>query len=136
MDDGESVSAMEPMTISESSRHRAAFSDKVLLLTQRAAAFRSGLPDGLVEPLSTLVREMNCYYSNLIEDHNTHPIDTQRALFDELSGDPKKRDLQQEAIAHIEVQRWIDEGGLDEQVATVANLHEITEGSMRRSPKA
>ena len=118
VDDGESVSAMEPMTISESSRHRAVFSDKVLLLTQRAAAFRSGLPEGLIEPLSRLVREMNCYYSNLIEDHNTHPIDIQRALFGELSGDPKKRDLQQEAIAHIEVQRWIDEGGLGEHVAT------------------
>jgi Fic family protein len=122
---GESVSAMEPMTISESSRHRAVLSDKVLQLTQRAAAFRSGLPEGLIEPLSRLVREMNCYYSNLIEGHNTHPVDIQRALFGEQSGDPKKRDLQQEAVAHIEVQRWIDEGGLGEQVATVENLHEI-----------
>ena len=24
---------------------------------------------------------MNCYYSNLIEGHNTHPIEIQRALF-------------------------------------------------------
>jgi Fic family protein len=68
---------------------------------------------------------MNCYYSNLIEGHNTHPVDIQRALFGEQSGDPKRRDLQQEAIAHIEVQRWIDDGGLGTQVATVANLHEI-----------
>ena len=36
---------------------------------------------------------MNCYYSNLIEGHNTHPIDIQRALFGEQSRDPKKRDL-------------------------------------------
>jgi Fic family protein len=125
IDLGESVSAMEPMTISESSRHRANLSDKVLQLTQRAAAFRSGLPEGLIEPLCSLVREMNCYYSNLIEGHDTHPIDIQRALFGEQSGDPKRRDLQQEAIAHIEVQRWIDEDGLGEQVATVANLHEV-----------
>jgi len=68
---------------------------------------------------------MNCYYSNLIEGHNTHPVDIQRALFGEQSGDPKKRDLQQEAVAHIEVQRWIDDGGLGAQVATAANLHEI-----------
>jgi Fic family protein len=68
---------------------------------------------------------MNCYYSNLIEGHNTHPVDIQRALFGEQSGDPKKRDLQQEAVAHIEVQRWIDDGGLGPQVATIANLHEI-----------
>lgn len=124
-DGGESISAMEPLLISESSRHRAALSDKVLVLTQRAAAFRSRLPEGLIEPLSSLVREMNCYYSNLIEGHNTHPIDIQRALFGEQSADPKKRDLQQEAVAHIAVQRWIDEGGLGAGSATVANLLEI-----------
>lgn len=28
------------------------------------------------EALSDMVRSMNCYYSNLIEGHNTHPIDT------------------------------------------------------------
>src|SRR5690349_18706253 len=73
-DRGETVTDMEPMTISESSRHRALLSDRVLQLTQRAAAFRSRLPEGLIEPLSGLVREMNCYYSNLIEGHNTHPV--------------------------------------------------------------
>ena len=125
-DRGEPTSSMEPMLISESSRHRAALSDAVLQLTQRAAAFRSRLPEGLIEPLSSLVREMNCYYSNLIEGHNTHPVDIQRALyFGEKSGDPKKRDLQQEAIAHIAVQRWIDEGGLEIRVATAAAVIEI-----------
>ncbi len=120
-DRGETVSGMEPTTISESSKHRAVLSDKVLQLTQRAAAFRSRLPEGLIDPLSSLVREMNCYYSNLIEGHNTHPIDIQRALFGEQSGDPKRRDLQQEAVAHIAVQRWIDEGGLGDKAATVEN---------------
>jgi Fic family protein len=124
-DSGESISAMEPMTISESSRHRATLSDKVLQLTQRAATFRSRLPDGLVDPLASLVREMNCYYSNLIEGHNTHPIDIQRALFGEQSRDPKKRDLQQEAVAHIAVQRWIDEGGLGSAAATIESVREI-----------
>ena len=124
-DRGESITAMEPVLISESSRHRAALSDKVLQLTQRAAAFRSRLPEGMIEPLSGLVREMNCYYSNLIEGHNTHPIDIQRALFGNQSPDPKKRDLQQEAVAHIEVQRWIDEGGLGRTTPTVSGLLEI-----------
>jgi Fic family protein len=124
-DGGEGISAMEPMTISESSRHRAVLSDKVLQLTQRAAAFRSRLPDGLIDPLASLVREMNCYYSNLIEGHNTHPVDIQRALFGEQSRDPKKRDLQQEAVAHIAVQRWIDEGGLGATPATVRSVRDI-----------
>ncbi len=125
VDRGEAVTGMEPMTISESSRHRALLSDTVLQLTQRAATFRSRLPEGLIEPLSSLVREMNCYYSNLIEGHNTHPVDIQRALFGEQSRDPKKRDLQQEAVAHIAVQRWIDEGGLGQKPTTAASVLEI-----------
>jgi len=56
---------------------------------------------------------MNCYYSNLIEGHDTHPVDIERALNDDYSKDPKKRDLQLEARAHITVQKWIDDGGLD-----------------------
>jgi hypothetical protein len=42
-DRGETVSGMEPTTISVSSKHRAVLSDKVLQLTQRATAFRSRL---------------------------------------------------------------------------------------------
>ena len=53
---------------------------------------------------------MNCYYSNLIEGHNTHPRDIARALANDFSNEPEKRDLQQEALAHIHVQRLIDEG--------------------------
>ena len=60
---------------------------------------------------------MNCYYSNLIEGHNTHPVDIERALRDEYSSDAHKRHLQIEARAHIAVQRWIDDGGLKGRLA-------------------
>jgi len=53
---------------------------------------------------------MNCYYSNLIEGHDTHPRDIDRALQRNFSSQPKKRALQLEAVAHIEVQKAIDEG--------------------------
>jgi Fic family protein len=53
---------------------------------------------------------MNCYYSNLIEGHDTHPRDIDRALHQDLSTKPKQRALQLEAVAHIEVQKAIDEG--------------------------
>jgi Fic family protein len=59
--------------------------------------------------VAELVRSMNCYYSNLIEGHNTHPRDIDRALVADYSSDPHRRDLQLEARAHIEVQRMIDE---------------------------
>src|SRR5208282_3840926 len=55
---------------------------------------------------------MNCYYSNLIEGHDTHPVDIERALKNDYSRDARKRDLQLEAKAHIAVQQWIDGGGL------------------------
>ena len=58
--------------------------------------------------IAELVRSMNCYYSNLIEGHNTHPRDIDRALAADYSSDPHRRDLQLEARAHIEVQRMID----------------------------
>lgn len=59
--------------------------------------------------VAELVRSMNCYYSNLIEGHNTHPRDIDRALAADYSSDPHRRDLQLEARAHIEVQQMIDE---------------------------
>ncbi len=55
---------------------------------------------------------MNCYYSNFIEGHHTHPVDIEKALKNDFSKDSKKRDLQLEAKAHIEVQRWIDSGNI------------------------
>jgi Fic family protein len=60
---------------------------------------------------------MNCYYSNLIEGHDTHPVDIERALKDDYSQDARKRNLQLEARAHIAVQKWIDGGGLNAGLA-------------------
>lgn len=60
--------------------------------------------------IGELVRSMDCYYSNLIEGHDTHPHDIDRALVADYSAKPAKRALQLEARAHIEVQRMIDGG--------------------------
>lgn len=64
---------------------------------------------------------MNCYYSNLIEGHDTLPRDIDRALKSEYVADPKRRNLQVEARAHIEVQAMVDHGGLD-SIGTGQNL--------------
>ena len=47
--------------------------------------------------MADLVRAMNCCYSNLIEGHDTHPIEIERALKNDYSNDPRKPDLQLEA---------------------------------------
>jgi Fic family protein len=111
-DRGELVSLVEPLLIGDGSRHRGEITDLALELTQKAAGFRRSLPPSLLASLADLVRAMNCYYSNLIEGHDTHPVDIERALKDDYSQDARKRDLQLEAKAHITVQRWIDGGGL------------------------
>lgn len=111
-DRGETVSVMEPLLIGEGSRHRGELTDLALDLTQKSSGFRRSLPLSLLASLANLVRSMNCYYSNLIEGHDTHPIDIERALKNDYSQDARKRDLQFEAKAHITVQQWIDGGGL------------------------
>lgn len=125
VDRGESIALMEPLVLSEDSRHRPALTDLALELGQRAAGFRKSLPDGVMAALADLVRSMNCYYSNLIEGHDTHPVDIERAMKNDYSADPAKRNLQLEAKAHIAVQKWIDEGGLDGRAFTAAGIREV-----------
>jgi Fic family protein len=124
-DRSERPALMEPLVLSEGSRHRAALTDLALELAQRSAGFRRSLPASLLTSLATLVRAMNCYYSNLIEGHDTHPVEIERALLGDYSRDPKKRDLQLEAKAHIGVQQWIDGGGLKDRAVTVDSIREI-----------
>ncbi|MGB8408710.1 MAG: Fic family protein [Gallionella sp.] len=125
VDRGENVSAMEPLLIGSDSRHRPALTDLAVELAQQSAGFRRSLPDSLLSSLADLVRAMNCYYSNLIEGHDTHPIDIERALKGDYSKDAKKRDLQLEAKAHIAVQQWIDTGGLKRPATTTDSITDI-----------
>jgi Fic family protein len=103
---------MEPLLVWEGSRHRATLNELAFDLIRLSAGFRRSLPSAVRAPLAGLVRAMNCYYSNLIEGHDTHPLEIERALRNDYSQDQKKRDLQLEAKAHITVQQWIDDGGL------------------------
>ena len=70
-DRGEAVSLMEPLLIGEGSRHRGGLTDLAIELAQKAAGFKSSLPPSLLTSLAGLVRAINCYYSNLIEGHDT-----------------------------------------------------------------
>jgi Fic family protein len=124
-DRNETVFLMEPLLIGDSSRDRAMLTDLALELAQKSAGFRRSLPQSLLASLADLVRSMNCYYSNLIEGHDTHPIDIERALKNDYSADAKKRDLQLEAKAHITVQQWIDKGGLAGRAPTADSIREI-----------
>ena len=122
---GELVSLMEPLLLAEGSRHRPYLTDLALDLAQKSSGFRRSLPESLLASLADLVRAMNCYYSNLIEGHDTHPVDIERALKNDYSKDARKRDLQLEAKAHIAVQKWIDGGALIGRAVTSEGIREI-----------
>ena len=59
-DRGELVSLMEPMRISETSRHRRELADLAVELAAHSTGFRRSLPEGVLSALGDLVRAMNC----------------------------------------------------------------------------
>src|SRR5258708_6202635 len=122
---GEDLRSMEPLLIGETARERGELTDLAVELVAKSAGFRRSLPEGVRSALADLVRAMNCYYSNLIEGHDTHPIDIERALKNDYSKDPRKRDLQLEAKAHISVQQWIDQGGIAGHPMSLESIREI-----------
>jgi len=101
------IAAMEPMVPEATSR---VLDDDILPLVAETNLLAGRIHPILRESIGDLVRSMNCYYSNLIEGHDTHPRDIDRALANDFSSEPKKRDLQKEAAAHIHVQQLIDTG--------------------------
>lgn len=98
---------MEPMLIGRQSPYHAELSELVFELARAASGLQQSLGHIARQSIADTVRGMNCYYSNLIEGHNTHPISIERALRRDFSHEPEKRNLQIEARAHIETQRWL-----------------------------
>ena len=99
--------------------------DFAFMLGEDAAGLAGRLAPGTAAAVGDLVRGMNCYYSNLIEGHDTRPIDIERALHADFATEPKQRDLQLEAAAHIAVQAAIDTGAIDATQAPSALAVEI-----------
>ncbi|MCE2929721.1 MAG: Fic family protein, partial [Candidatus Caenarcaniphilales bacterium] len=124
--DYEPITLMEPMLPDEANLD---LEDLCVDLVAKSNALASKLDPNLKNSIADLVRSMNCYYSNLIEGHNTHPRDIEKALEGNLSKDPEKRNLQLEAKAHIYVQEAIDNNdcwGIQEFVskAFISKIHE------------
>ena len=99
------ISQMEPLfpSVTDSS-----LTDLAIEVIRRSAALSTSLHPLTRQAVIELVRSINSYYSNLIEGHNTHPVDIERALEKDYSHDIAKRAMQMESSAHIEVQRLIE----------------------------
>ena len=130
----EDVASMEPLLLRQGAFGRGELVDMALDLAAKSAALHSALPPAVADALAEVVRSMNCYYSNLIEGHDTHPIDIERALNEDYSADAGRRNLQLEARAHIEVQAWIDRGGLGVPATTRRAITQIHRRFCERMP--
>lgn len=73
-------------------------------LVETSAKLQGSLAPATLLGVNRLLRVVNSYYSNLIEGHDTHPIDVERAMRQDYMNEPAKRDLQIESVIHIEVQ--------------------------------
>lgn len=107
MEDGfyTNISEMEPMMPSDSTGE---LGDLAIEVIRKSAALSAAVHPVTRRGIVELVRKMNSYYSNLIEGHNTHPVDIDRAMREDFSKDPAKRARQLESKAHIEVQKCIE----------------------------
>jgi Fic family protein len=130
-DEGEWITLLEPMMPAEGNRR---LEDLSMELAQKASTLNNQVKPRVRQSMGTLVRSMNCYYSNLIEGHNTHPVEIDRALAGDYSQDARKRSLQLEARSHIEVQAMIDghQGPVD--VVSVAYMIWLHQAFCSRLP--
>jgi Fic family protein len=99
------ISEMEPMMPSDSTGE---LGDLAIEVIRKSAAISAAVHPVTRRGVVELVRKMNSYYSNLIEGHNTHPVDIDRAMREDFSKDPSKRARQLESKAHIEVEKCIE----------------------------
>jgi len=82
-----------------------AFASLTCDILRKAGSLSAQMPSSIVRSRAAgLVREMNSYYSNLIEGHKTLPRDIERALKQDFSQNAAERANQHLNRAHIQVE--------------------------------
>lgn len=90
---------MEPLLPKSS---EAMLSELSVEIFRKSGELTAALPSKSVRAsVAALVREMNSYYSNLIEGHKTLPRDIERALRDDFSDREEDRRNQMLGVAHV-----------------------------------
>jgi hypothetical protein len=100
------VTDMEPLLPRES----VALQDKAALVWRGSAELKGMLPERTRDAVAEVVMSMNGYYSNLIEGHNTRPIEIEAALKKQFSGGSKERERQMLHSAHMDALREAEKG--------------------------
>jgi Fic family protein len=151
------VTDMEPLL----PRADGALQDKAALVWRGSAELKGILPERTRDAVARIVMSMNGYYSNLIEGHNTRPIEIEAALKKQFHGDNKARERQMLHRAHMEALREAEMGltpttnicskeylcnlhhsffkNLPEELLTVTDskgIHKIVPGELRENEVA
>jgi len=101
------IEAIEPLLPEGDCPELAKLSRDIFLA---AGALSSALPAKATrQAVAVLVREMNSYYSNLIEGHKTLPKDIERALRSDFASDERERRNQHLAAAHIRAEEEMEQ---------------------------
>lgn len=100
------TSSMEPLFPEDDSK---ILENLALELIEKSARLSGTMNPITRTAIANFLRPMNSYYSNLIEGHDTHPIDIDKALNNDYSDIKAKKDLQLEAKAHINVHKTISD---------------------------
>ena len=95
------TTAMEPLL----PQRWEALEEQAVGVIRGAAALGAGLHPITRRGVAALLRNMNSYYSNLIEGHHTHPADIERALRNDYVDDPRRRALQHLNAAHVQTEQ-------------------------------
>lgn len=82
----------------------------------KSAALAGSHNRAVLNEIRELLRIINSYYSNLIESDGTHPSNIEKAMKQEFSKDEKNNKLQKLSVAHIHVQRLIENELADNSV--------------------
>jgi len=98
------ISSMEPL-LPDSSRH--VLSELTMAIARRAGELGGRIPDVTKRSIEQIVRQMNSYYSNLIEGHRTNPLEVAKALEKTYVNGSRKDELQQLGVAHIQTEEWL-----------------------------
>jgi Fic family protein len=101
------LSNFTPYIPSDKALEASSLADKSSELQKQSAKLAGQLSPITLSTLEQYMRVINSYYSNLIEGNATRPHEIRAAQQGDYNGDPAKRDLQKESLAHMEVQKWL-----------------------------
>lgn len=102
-----SILDIAPFIPSDTALAQSSLPDKAISLISQSAKLTGQLAPLTLVRLEQHMAAINSYYSNLIEGNPTRPHEIRAAQRGDYSGDPAKRDLQRESLAHMQVQEWL-----------------------------